>query len=563
MSAITVAFLITFALLIVCSINYAVANFTYSYETSREHGEGLCLPTYPAFIPYFGSTASLLWDTAGFVRRAAVQKGKLTSVAVNFMGFKLYLFQDRETIGKFMRHPDLCSPMSLYIYALKHFFGMPHKALSVYLADDSGPHRRPLPGTNVNFRIDYELHQSFARAWSGPGLINTTQRFRRAFQSRIDGLSVIPATSWLHVSDFLQFFQKITSASMTEAIFGSALLQLNPGFIDDLWVYDSGLPWMARGIPSFLMPGPYRVRDRLRAQIKIWQAYTRDSRRRYDGSTDDENSSASDVVRCLEELFTNAQTHDEEALSAHNLAMIFAANFNLVPSALVAALHIICVPGLMQLVREEISANFAEGSVGDVKNIEPKKILELPLLSSIYAESLRLHVKIFFFASSPRSDASMGKWKLPRGTLGLVNTDGPHTEEDFWNTQNGRYPLDSFWAERFIVDPQDPSSGPLHPRLRSQKQDENKMISHSGNSSKHFTTEGIGDSWIPYGGGPAICPGRFLTRYVVMFLCAALVSEFDIEPIGQPNIQELDLWRYGLGVLRPKSPVPVRIRRRN
>jgi hypothetical protein len=47
-----------------------------------------------------------------------------------------------------------------------------------------------------------------------------------------------------------------------------------------------------------------------------------------------------------------------------------------------------------------------------------------------------------------------------------------------------------------------------------------------------------------------------------MFTCAVLISEFDIEPVGQPNIEQLDVWRYGLGVLRPKNLVPMRIRRR-
>jgi hypothetical protein len=171
-----------------------------------------------------------------------------------------------------------------------------------------------------------------------------------------------------------------------------------------------------------------------------------------------------------------------------------------VPSVLVTALHIVSVPGLVQRVREEIDGHFVPGSLQDVKSTEPRKILQLPLLSSIYAESLRLHVKVFFFANSPRADVSVGKWHLPQGSLGLVNTDGPHTEEGVWNTRNGQYPVDSFWADRFIVDPLDPVSGPLSPGLRSEQQGGGRKVDRSDKSSRYFTTDGVKSSWIPYGG---------------------------------------------------------------
>jgi hypothetical protein len=252
-------------------------------------------------------------------------KGKLTSTAVSFMGFKLYLFQDRETIGHFMKHQDLCSPMSLYTFALSHFFGMPQKALRIYLDDNSGPHRRPFPGTDANFRIDYILHHNFVRAWSGPGLIHTTQRFRRALQARIDVVSGVPSDSWLQAPDFFQFFLQTVSASITEAVFGSSLLRINPHFLNDLWAYDSALPWMARGVPSLIMPGPYQIRDRLCAQIKRWQAHARHHFRECDIEVDGADPFwGSEIVRYLQELFTKANTHDEEALSAHHLGMIFA-----------------------------------------------------------------------------------------------------------------------------------------------------------------------------------------------------------------------------------------------
>ncbi|GAP87288.1 putative NACHT and Ankyrin domain protein [Rosellinia necatrix] len=558
--------LLASALTLLIIFNYVVVTLQY-HRGRKSRGTGLPVPLYPALVPYFGNVVPLIFNSARFVRAATSYGGRLTSTAVTFMGIKLYLFQDRETIAKFMKHPDLCSPMSLYVFALRHFFGMPEKSLEVYRADESGPHKKPFPGTDSHFRIDYVLHQSFIRGWSGPGLVHTTRRFRGALQARADGLD-ISSTSWVQVPDIFQFLLNPVSASITESVFGPTLLSINPDFLDDLWAYDAKLPWMARGLPSFLMPAPYRIRDRLRAQIKRWQSHARDSFRESDIEGDGGDPFwGSELVRQLWEVLRGAGTHDDDALSAHHLGMIFAANFNLVPSAVVTMLQIILVPGLLQRVRDEMEANVTRSPSG-VEGVEFRRLLHLPLLSSVYAEALRLHVKVFFFASSPRSEVSVGKWTLPRGSLGLINTDGPHTDERVWNTQNGRHPVDTFWAERFLVDPSDPSSGPVNPQFRAQECSERKRggvpdKSPSDKSSKHFSTEGLEGSWIPYGGGPAICPGRFLAKNIILLTCALLISEFDFELVGDVEMGELDDWRYGLGVVRPKNEIPVRIRRRS
>ncbi|KAF2807344.1 uncharacterized protein BDZ99DRAFT_500567 [Mytilinidion resinicola] len=55
-----------------------------------------------------------------------------------------------------------------------------------------------------------------------------------------------------------------------------------------------------------------------------------------------------------------------------------------------------------------------------------------PLLSSIYAETLRLHVKSYFVASSPHADVALDRWWLPEGEIALVNSSISHMDERFW-----------------------------------------------------------------------------------------------------------------------------------
>ena len=186
-------------------------------------------------------------------------------------------------------------------------------------------------------------------------------------------------------------------------------------------------------------------------------------------------------------------------MKASKTLILCSANFNLVPSALMTTLECIQDPDVVYRAREEVAAHFPEGQWHS-RDTDPKRLLDLPLLSSIYAESLRLHIKVFFFASSPHSDVLLGKWKLPREGLGLVNTDIPHTDTSVWNTKNGLHPVDSFWAERFLVDPSDSSSGPLNTQFTKPNDAMPEHEHEKAGQRKYFSTEGLGGSWIPYGG---------------------------------------------------------------
>ncbi|RYP38291.1 hypothetical protein DL767_002622 [Monosporascus sp. MG133] len=214
--------------------------------------------------------------------------------------------------------------MFLYRFTLKWMFGMPKNALETYNADDSGPLATPYSGSNVapEARIDYLLHQNFLRQWSGPNLTHTTKRFKRALRSRIDLLDFTGI--WKEVDDFYQMFAKVVSASLIESIFGPALLRLNPGFVENLWTYDDCVPWLVRGVPSFLIPGSYRIRDDLRHQIKGWYKYARQEfhESAIDPDGDGDPFWGSEFVRYLQNNLSE-WGHDDDALSAQDLGTIW------------------------------------------------------------------------------------------------------------------------------------------------------------------------------------------------------------------------------------------------
>lgn len=196
-----------------------------------------------------------------------------------------------------------------------------------------------------------------------------------------------------------------------------------------------------------------------------------------------------------------------------------------------------------------------------VRNADIKQLLDIPLLQAIYAETLRLYTKIYVVVSSPQSDVPLGRWKLPKGSVGLLNSSISHQDAEFWNTKNGLHPVDSFWADRFLTDPTDPSSGPVNPAVREAR-DRGKWRTATASTSEkpYFSMEGLEDSWFPYGGGYSICPGRYLSRNSILFICALLVTEFEIEFLTDSLVP--DRWRFGLGIVGPKNKLPFRMKRR-
>jgi cytochrome P450 len=122
------------------------------------------------------------------------------------------------------------------------------------------------------------------------------------------------------------------------------------------------------------------------------------------------------------------------------------------------------------------------------------------------------------------------------------------------------HPVGTFWADRFLINPRDVSSGPISPAVRETQTGWTAAQRADGDGEPFYSTEGLEASWFPYGGGYSICPGRHLAKNVIIFAAAVLATEFDIEFLTDSLV--LDKWRFGLGIAKPTNELPFRIRRR-
>lgn len=124
----------------------------------------------------------------------------------------------------------------------------------------------------------------------------------------------------------------------------------------------------------------------------------------------------------------------------------------------------------------------------------------------MYAETLRFGVQIHIPRSAPYHRLTIGGVEIPENKLIMANTWMAHTDERVWNTKDGTQPLDRFWAERFLVDPSDPTSGPTKKQIPAQPE---KRVEQA----VKFSVEGLEGSWIPYGGKLRLLPSHPLLEY--------------------------------------------------
>lgn len=195
---------------------------------------------------------------------------------------------------------------------------------------------------------------------------------------------------------------------------------------------------------------------------------------------------------------------------------------------------------LFDRARKEINGAVKHGSKTSLPLFDSAKLTNNPLLQSIYAETLRLHV-VTLITRSVKQDFSLNGWLFPKNRMVIMPGHVEHMSPD-WNSADGKHPYNEFWAERFIA---------------SDSRNENPQ------KSAAFSLDGRQGMWIPFGLGEHICPGRHFAKQEMILNFAVLTSAFDFElstPPGWRPDNSMD--RYGLGTMHPKQKTPFRVRRK-
>lgn len=202
-------------------------------------------------------------------------------------------------------------------------------------------------------------------------------------------------------------------------------------------------------------------------------------------------------------------------------------------------------------MRDEVDSCTIKSPDGGIRfNID--RLLSMPVLQAVYAETLRLRMHFYIIRMADRTDVNIRDWIIPRRKVIVTPTTVAHMDSGAWNTgSENEHPVDQFWIGRFLTYPKKNADG------NSQQFD--------SPNSPAFSTKGLEGVWIPYGGGPRQCPGRHFAKRQILLTTALMVTMFDCEILESGrNVQEdLTLNGFGSGMSHPAGKVPMRMRRRN
>ena len=226
--------------------------------------------------------------------------------------------------------------------------------------------------------------------------------------------------------------------------------------------------------------------------------------------------------------------------------------------ALWAVIEVFKDEELLLRVRKELEALEVKETM---ENTDIEILINAPLLQSIYSELMRLRVEVQTIFISGEADIHVNEWRIPKESLIVVPAGAAHRDPTVWNTRDGQHPLDQFWADRFLVYPGDPRSGPRKP-IRSTVNRPATALDHAQGSQPKFASSGLADSYMAFDIGERTCPGRGFARKGIIIFIALIVARYDIELSPARSEYGAANAFYGIGTQRAKDKTPFRIRTR-
>ncbi|KAI9644636.1 hypothetical protein NHQ30_006660 [Ciborinia camelliae] len=449
-------------------------------------------------------------------------------------------------------------------YVLKTIFGMNPKAVGSYILDDSGLNAKPHPQSDVapHNRIDYLTHLGFMKLLAGDGLPKLYKRWSQEFSCRLQALNI--DHEWVEHADIMKFWDIPLTASMNRAIAGPLLEAINPNFTEEFLEFLPYSDRLIRFFPRWLIPRAYSLRKKLLASVKTWHSIARSQFKDQYVDTDGDADPwwGSQCIRERQDYLSKVDNWDHDSIAVSDFGLLWGANINFHKAAVWAIIETFKDPVLLSRVRKELDeVSFDPNSFASPHDTEI--LIQIPLLQSIYAEVLRLHVEIQHVLYSHHSPVHVNQWIFPRKTPILVPCGPAHHNPKAWNTRNGEFPLDTFWADRFLIYPEDSVSGPMVTTSSSSTTSDSFPSSLQDRLQKPIYRESaMRNSFIAYGVGDRTCPGRFFAKREIIAVFATIVQQYNIELLTTEKNFKHSMTYYGFGSQLPKNKIPFRIRRR-
>ncbi|KAH6659053.1 cytochrome P450 [Truncatella angustata] len=517
-------------------------------------------PRLDETVPYVSNALQFLTNKKVFMTRLREALDASQIVQCRLGPMNIHFVTGGNNVSAIFRSSFTSEPWILSV--LRHSGGYAPKDLAKFAADQSGSAHLPRSGTTAK---DRSLPAPEERIWHaktrlhdealiGPRAVDA---FSAAFQTFFgDQLTeASPVGKWVEDVRIFDFLRQNMSTAATRSALGSRIFELNPDLTEAFWDYEKYVESLAFGLPHWLSRRAVRARDRFRGMCLKWYE---DADRQFEWDGGELNEAweplfGSQVSRGLAR-WVKSFDFSADSIGGIYALFLFGLNSNTVPICTWMMMEIIRDPELLQAIREEVSqAEVIDESEG--RSLDYRKLVQLPLLQSVYVEALRLHVSILITRTSVEP-VTIGGFNVPAGSVFQAPTHAAHLDETIYGissatgyTQKWSQLRYSLFAQAFphlvitftgIYEYED-ADQPIntggtadHPAnefwaYRHVKESEiSDALGHT-TKRREFSMAGRGSSFFPYGGGISMCAGRNFAKREVLIAVAMIISRFDVE----------------------------------
>lgn len=231
-------------------------------------------PIVPYFIPFLGNLLPFLLSPSNFTSSITRSFGYTTPVRVRLGPLKAYIVHSAAHYDTFLRAAkDLRSDIGV-VFTLRLLFKLPAVASKFQLADDSGIHHTPNPGSKTarGDRIHYHRYAAATKFLMGPYLKDMTERFVWHLRKQVAEAKDIQ-DEWVEIPDLSRFLRRELFFAATYSLVGPNFLGLTPSLNDDFWEFIDCIPVHLKGIPRICSPKAHRKRDRALEGVKRYHRH--------------------------------------------------------------------------------------------------------------------------------------------------------------------------------------------------------------------------------------------------------------------------------------------------
>ncbi|KAF6816753.1 hypothetical protein CPLU01_13771 [Colletotrichum plurivorum] len=511
-------------------------------------------PRLPELIPYVSNAYQYLTDNSKFLQRATEALKKSNIVGFNLGPVRVYLVSGSHNVQKLFRKSSGNTKLSSdkFVLMVNECVQGIEKADAIrWASDKSGRLKIPAPGTEAmpeEKRIWSGMHHVFAEHLTrADSTAKLAQNFQAFFNEKLEQQ---PLGEWRELQMF-QFLKNDMAEAAIVTLAGRRLIERHPEFVKLLWDFDEVVVKLMYGMPSWINPEPKRRQDRAISLMtkfltNAWSAFD------WDGPDADAD---------WDPIFGSRLQREHAKLWKQK-----GFNVNTIPETAWVMMELIRDPALLKEVRDEIQTTLVVDPKTGYASFDVSQLLTLPLLQSIYSETLRLHVSINI-TREVLEPIDWDGYTLPKGSLIQAPTRIGLQDETVWGVEG--HPASEFWAERHIK--------------------YGERVDEFGETRKvrEFCMNGRPSDFFPYGkqpvndqlavlmlnycvgGGVSICPGRFFAKQEIMLAVAMIVSRFDVEFVewvkydGTTSDRPAadDKTAIGSGAVSPDRDMRVRWRR--